>query len=71
MELPAKIGMLCVLTLFSCAAQASDTTRTDVAFEKMVETHWKQTLAINPFLAASLGDKSSANQLPDVSLAHQ
>ncbi|HIA63532.1 MAG TPA: DUF885 domain-containing protein [Planctomycetaceae bacterium] len=71
MVLPAKLHMLCVLTLFSCAAHASDTTRTDVAFEKLVEAHWQQTLAVNPFLAASLGDKKSANQLPDVSLSQQ
>ena len=68
---PAKLRMLCVLALFSCTAHAVDTTRTDVAFEKLVETHWQQTLTVNPFLAASLGDKKSANQLPDVSLSQQ
>jgi len=71
MVLPAKLRMLCVLALLSCTAHATDTTRTDVAFEKLVETHWQQTLTVNPFLAASLGDKKSANQLPDVSLSQQ
>jgi uncharacterized protein (DUF885 family) len=60
-----------VMILFSCYVHASDSTGTDVEFEKIVATHWKQTLAADPFLAASLGDKNSANQLPDVSLSNQ
>jgi uncharacterized protein (DUF885 family) len=71
MNLSTTLRTLCVLILFSNEVTASDPARADVAFEKLVETHWKNTLAARPFLAASLGDKNSANQLPDVSLAQQ
>jgi uncharacterized protein (DUF885 family) len=62
---------LFLLTLLSSDVIAARPTRSDVAFDKLVQTHWKQTLANSPFLAASLGDKNSANQLPDVSIAQQ
>jgi uncharacterized protein (DUF885 family) len=57
--------------LFYSDMRAAESTRSDVAFENLVEMHWKQSLKMNPFLAASLGDKSSANQLPDVSISQQ
>jgi hypothetical protein len=71
MNISAILRSLLVLILLSDIAEAKDSTRTDAAFEKIVATHWKQTLAANPFLAASLGDKKSANELPNVSLANQ
>ena len=64
-------GTLCLLTLLSGDVWAARPTRDDVAFDKLVQTHWKHTLAARPFLAASLGDKNSANQLPDVSMTNQ
>jgi uncharacterized protein (DUF885 family) len=71
MNISAILRSLLVLILLSDIAEAKDATRSDAAFEKIVATHWKQTLAANPFLAASLGDKKSANELPNVSLANQ
>ncbi|MBT4724731.1 MAG: DUF885 domain-containing protein [Planctomycetaceae bacterium] len=71
MNLSTTLRTLCVLTLLSGQVMAAKPTRGDLAFEKLVDLHWKQTLTASPFLAASLGDKDSANQLPDVSILQQ
>ncbi len=71
MNLSTICRTLCLLTLISGQVTAAKPTRDDLAFEKLVDLHWKQTLAASPFLAASLGDKGSANQLPDVSILQQ
>jgi len=71
MNTSETLRSLLVLILLSCNVCGNDSAASDVAFEKIVATHWKHTLAANPFLAASLGDKKSANQLPSVSLENQ
>ncbi|MBT4723543.1 MAG: hypothetical protein HOB29_01130, partial [Planctomycetaceae bacterium] len=60
MNLSTTLRTLCVLTLLSGQVMAAKPTRGDLAFEKLVDLHWKQTLTASPFLAASLGDKDSA-----------
>lgn len=71
MTISVYLRSLLVLIILPCLVHAKDPGREDAAFEKIVATHWKQTLAANPFLAASLGDKSSANKLPVVSIENQ
>lgn len=71
MEISISLRITLVLLLLAGNGKAADESRDDLVLNRIIKTHWKQTLAANPFLAASLGNKNSANQLPDVSLAKQ